>query len=375
MTGSDEIQRQIYEAICAGNLNDTMKVVDTTPDILKENWNVSDSFLHLAALKGQDIVCEALIDAGIDVNIPGDGSATPISNAAAYGHLSTTKILLKRGAIVDGISTSISTPLINASIDGHLEIVKLLIDAGAEINREHLRLPQTALDFAVFYSVKNTRQLEVADLLRSHGAIRPYTEKHDWKDLPGRLYIEHIERAIGGFVNPLAVSQNKFRQGLITATYKARIPKKYDYQIVFTVGLASIGIELAICLPSAWPLNRASLQEPRFNWPIQMLNKLIAAQLDGLGLCHGDVLNLDHPALVGVEVSPGIKQWIVVLNQTIENEREGDARIPRTLLLVPVTTKLLQTKDQALIFADKKSQIKWEKLALSYTWQAVATTL
>ena len=198
MAVADAIRRQMYEAVTSGAVVDMMHVVEKHPDVLGECWNASDSFLHLAAMKGQDDICAALIEAGLDVNAAGGASATPLGNAAAHGQPSTARLLLAKGAAVDGLPTSTATPLMNAAVDGHVDVARLLIDAGADVNREHLKLPHTALDFAIFYQVKGTGQAQVAELLRSHGAIRPYTEKHDWAAVPGQHFIEHVERALAG---------------------------------------------------------------------------------------------------------------------------------------------------------------------------------
>ena len=113
-----------------------------------------------------------------------------------------------------------------AAVDGYVEIAGTLIDAGAEVNREHLRLPQTALDLAVVYRFKNPGQEKVAELLRANGAIRSYTEKHGWNGIRGQFYIEHIERALGGFANPIAIPAVIPVLNAKYAIYRARIPKK-----------------------------------------------------------------------------------------------------------------------------------------------------
>src|SRR5207244_265105 len=178
-----KIRRQLFEAVCAGDADGIRIIAANDPEALREGWGGwgGASYLHLAAAEGHTNVCTALIELGIDINTPvPETGVVPLDKAASAGHLNTVQWLLKRGAAVDGLPTSISTPLMGAAIEGRLEITTLLLDGGAEINREHLRLPQTALDFAVFYQVKKTGQEAVATLLRERGGIRPYTEKHDW---------------------------------------------------------------------------------------------------------------------------------------------------------------------------------------------------
>ncbi len=365
-----ETRKQLSEAVHTGDIGRIRSVASRNPAAIREGWlgrATGASYLHLAARKGQTDTCAVLVDLGIDINrpCPDEGNGVPLGDAATGGHLATVRWLLKHGASVDALPTTVATPLMAASLEGHLDIARLLLDAGAEVNREHLRLPQTALDFAVFYQVKKTGQDAVAALLRERGGIRPYTEKHDWNGVPGQPYIEHVERAVGGFVNPLAASQFELGIGQAVTIRKVRIPKKYDYQLLFTVGLAASGFELALCLPSAWPLNQSSLQTAQYRWPIDLLVKLGIARVDGRRLGHGDLLNTDDPVLARVGVPEEVRQWIVGTNQIIEAEREGDSKIAQTLLLVPITTKRpLKSGLELSALADKKSKAKWEKIAL-----------
>ncbi len=364
-------EQQLIEAIVDGDSGAIRKIVETTHFDLKDGWlgdkeGLGAGYLHLAASEGQTKVCQTLVELGIDVNATdSDANVVAMDEAATEGHLDTVRWLLDQGACVDGLSSSVATPLMGAAIEGHLEVTRMLLDAGAEVNREHLRLPQTALDFAVIYKMKGSGQDAVATLLLECGGGRPYTEKHNWKGVHGQFYIEHIERAVGGFVNPLVASCVELSKGQLIEIRKVRIPKKYDYQLLFSVGLSSTGFELAICLPSAWPLNQMSLLEPRFNWPVDILNKFGAAQLNGLGLQHGDLLDADNPTFADIKVATEIKQWVVALNENIETEHEEDFRIPRTLLLVPVRTKkIARSGAVGQNLADQKCKAKWNKLSL-----------
>lgn len=230
-----------------------------------------------------------------------------------------------------------------------------------------MQLPQTALDAAIAYQFLNTGQDAVATLLREHGGIRPYTEVHDWSGVPGQRYIEHIERAIGAIVNPLTASETTLNSGNTLAIRKIRIPiapTKFDYQLLFTIGLPTKGFELALCLPSAWPLNRSSLKESRFAWPIEFLNQIGTDVANGLELVHGDLVNMDSSSLTGVGIPENIKQWVVSINQQIEAEREDDFLIPRTLILSPITSKKpVKPGAEALALADKRQAAKWKALS------------
>ncbi len=367
MTIPIEVKKQMFESVIKGDVKTIQKIAKEHQDVLHKGWagETGPGYLHLAASERQLNVCKALVKLGIDINITDNERSVPLVKAATTGDRATVQWFLENGANADGVPRTIATPLMFAAIEGHLEVTRLLLDADAEINREHLRLPQTALDFAEFYKVKQTGQENVADFLRERGGIRPYTEKHDWRNVPGQLYIEHIERAVGGFVNPIVADRLESETGRSIDFRKVRIPKKYDYQLLFTVGLSDSGFELALCLPSAWPFNRMSMLEPRLNWPLEMIKEISRSQLNGFELKHGDLLSADHSSIASFKETSGIEQWVVALNDDIETEHEGDIKIARTLLIVPVKTKKLAAPGKGgLKLADQKRGAKWEKLSL-----------
>ena len=94
MNQSELVEKNLFDAIFRGDVEGVKKIIKAQPEVLLENWNVGDSFLHLAASKGQDLLCQELIKAGIDVDRPGSAGWTPLGEASAYGKLSTVKLLL-----------------------------------------------------------------------------------------------------------------------------------------------------------------------------------------------------------------------------------------------------------------------------------------
>jgi hypothetical protein len=324
------------------------------------------SYLHLAAGEGQAEVCSALVELGIDINIDtAPGNAVPLQKAARHGHLGTVQWLLDHGARVDGQPTSGTTPLMAAAIEGHVDVVRLLLDAGAEINRDNLYSPQTALDLAIQYRVKQSGQDAVAALLRERGGIRPYYERHDWTGVPGQLHIECIERAIRLCVNPIPLAETHLPGGTAVTVRRTRVPKKPYEQLLFTIQHVRSRTELALCLPSAWPFNNGTMEDPRYTWPISLLLQLTAAMVQGgLELAHGDALDATHPALQGFSWPAAIRQWMVVLHGSIEAERALGRGIPRTLFLVPILTKKTFQGPEARAKANKLKSAKWKALTL-----------
>lgn len=348
-------------------------VATQAPQLLHEGWlgGAGSTFLHLAAGKGKTSICAVLVEMGMDVDVPDpDNYGTPLESAAG-GHLDTVKWLLKHGACPNGWPTSIATPLISAAVDGSVDIARALVDAGAEVNREHLRMPQTALDFAEAYKVKGSGQDTVADFLRERGGIQPYVDPHDWSKVPGGAYIQHIEQQIGS-INPIRIKSQATEDCSFTVRKCAISPichgrKRWsneEYKLILTAGLSdSIGAELAMCLPWGWPLNTDSLKMPQFNWPVTLLTRLAnAAKDDGLKLEHGFIIDIMHTALKEVEEVASVPQWVFVYHESLNIKR--DSTVPDTLLLTPIVRKSPIPVSAGLSTADKKKSAKWKALAV-----------
>ncbi|XP_017759150.1 PREDICTED: protein fem-1 homolog B [Eufriesea mexicana] len=102
------------------------------------------TLLIIAARYGRDKVVKILLDKfKPDLEQEGtvrfdDGysieNATALWCAAAAGHLTVVKILVKAGANVDHRTKNLSTPLRAACFNGRLDIVKYLIEHNADIN-------------------------------------------------------------------------------------------------------------------------------------------------------------------------------------------------------------------------------------------------
>lgn len=99
---------------------------------------------------------KALIEAGADVNVPGEWLGyTPLHWAAAGGHVDVIKLLLDNGAHVDARTTPIPplmaktqlTPLHLAARSDRLGAVEALLEAGAEVNARDF-LGETSLHAA-----------------------------------------------------------------------------------------------------------------------------------------------------------------------------------------------------------------------------------
>jgi len=120
--------------------------------------------LFEAVKQGNIDKAKELLDKGINVNVRGDYSWTPLHLAARNKHVDLTKFLLEYGADINARSMSGRTPLYYAVWNRYTDIVKLLLDHGADINVQSMsgRTP-------LYYAVWN-RYTDIVKLLLDHGA-------------------------------------------------------------------------------------------------------------------------------------------------------------------------------------------------------------
>ena len=140
--------------------------------------------IHLAA--GQNDGTQANINvikkhlaAETDVNEKdiSDGGKTPLMHAVFWGHKEIAKLLVSNGADIDLTDADAGASSLHYSVLGHYweptedrySIVKFLLESGAAVNvisRSSLvtRSGGTTLDMA-----NESKQIEIADLLRKHG--------------------------------------------------------------------------------------------------------------------------------------------------------------------------------------------------------------
>ena len=141
---------------------------DNNIDTTKYLSHQKDAALLVAAVEANKIkLIKALVDDGVDINIPllGDGTAlmiavqnnnvammnellllnanpdgispgdgSPLIIAAKRGDVKLAKVLIKHGSNVNIFAEGDETPLINASKNNYYEMVKFLVEHGADIN-------------------------------------------------------------------------------------------------------------------------------------------------------------------------------------------------------------------------------------------------
>src|SRR5690606_429787 len=115
------------------------------------------------ARDGDAEALEAMLSAGLPVNLADLKGNTLLMLAAYNGNVDATRLLLRFGADVDRRNNRGQTPLGGVAFKGDLEIAKILLDAGADINADNGG-GSTPLIYASMFG-----RGEMADFLRQRG--------------------------------------------------------------------------------------------------------------------------------------------------------------------------------------------------------------
>jgi len=112
-------------------------------------------------------IVKLLLDKGADVNGQGEYYGNALQAAARYGNKTIVSLLLDKGANVNAQGGCSGNALQAAARYGHKTVVKLLLDKGADVNAEGGKYGN-ALSAAT-----QCGQDAIVQLLLNHGAIDP----------------------------------------------------------------------------------------------------------------------------------------------------------------------------------------------------------
>ncbi|XP_059194644.1 inversin isoform X2 [Centropristis striata] len=146
-----------------------------------------------AAGKGSDDVISTMLalTPHIDINMADKYGGTAIHAASLSGHVSTVKLLLERGAMVDSLDVMKHAPLFRACEMGHRDVILTLIKGSARVDLVDVD-GHTALHWAALGG-----NAEVCQILMENG-ISPNVQ-----DQAGRTPLQCA--AYGGYITCMAV--------------------------------------------------------------------------------------------------------------------------------------------------------------------------
>ncbi|XP_058120445.1 tonsoku-like protein [Anopheles ziemanni] len=140
------------EANLGGGIGSGKKLNDSIPDALNASTsaqgrtrkrgmtfavrrnNKGETQLHQAAIAGNTVLVERLLEQGHPVNVRDHAGWLPLHEACIHGHADIVTTLLDRGAHMNdkgGTSCDGITPLYDACCNGRLEVIEVLLDRGA----------------------------------------------------------------------------------------------------------------------------------------------------------------------------------------------------------------------------------------------------
>ncbi|CAG11933.1 unnamed protein product, partial [Tetraodon nigroviridis] len=118
------------------NNAETVRVFLSHPSVKDEPDLEGRTAFMWAAGKGSDDVIRTMLGLTphIDINMADKYGGTALHATSLSGHVSTVKLLLERGAMVDSLDVMKHTPLFRACEMGHRDVILTLIKGGAQVD-------------------------------------------------------------------------------------------------------------------------------------------------------------------------------------------------------------------------------------------------
>lgn len=282
-----EMLKRITVALNENDVDGFRSLLSIYPAYLR--WeDGSDLWMHSAAQGGQLAMIQVLVELGLDINEPPriETPGTPpnpyfqpegpIVGAASRGHLEVVRWLLDQGAKINYVvhDKRRCLPLEFAAMNGHLEVVKLLVERGADlVSSPGYKNAVTLAEESGWYDVR--------DYLRSVGMrTRRESTPPDYASAHARFL-----KAMTNRLGPLGDWRLEVAGEPPVTLHVIPANEKSSMQTLFTVGLSDHPLprgrlehactELRCMLPADWLLDETALANPRTNWPVLELKRLV----------------------------------------------------------------------------------------------------
>uniref|UniRef100_A0A8B9K5L5 Inversin n=1 Tax=Astyanax mexicanus TaxID=7994 RepID=A0A8B9K5L5_ASTMX len=176
------------------NYADTVAVFLKHPSVRDEPDLEGRTAFMWAAGKGSDDVIKTMLELKghvLDINMADKYGGTALHAAALSGHVSTVRLLLEKGSMVDPLDVMKHTPLFRACEMGHRDVILTLIKGGARVDLVDID-GHSALHWAALGG-----NAEVCEVLMENG-ISP-----NLQDQAGRTPLQCA--AYAGYINCMAL--------------------------------------------------------------------------------------------------------------------------------------------------------------------------
>lgn len=273
--------QELYEALTeAIETENTQRLREIVQEHRRQVIDASRlaEFLALAAERNKLKSLETLVDLGADVNSQYMMSE-PAYWAAFDGAYEAVEWLLDHGANLNRNKNGVPEcrTLDAAAIAGHLNIVKLLVERGAAINGAHPE--HNALSMAMTHG-----RTDVVEYLRSKGAKTPWELRGEPPPKPAReadSILGYVEHCLGPAE---ALSLQEVVAG--SPPIAIHVFRSEEENVLVTEGMSSLPMavpagaeefqfaELVLRLPVDWPLDPKSLGSPEHFWPVEWLRRI-----------------------------------------------------------------------------------------------------
>lgn len=153
--------------------------------------------LHDAALAGDVLRLQEILDGGENVNTTNEYRSTALLYAAKANQMEAAALLIRHGARVDASNNARTTALHCAASSGHLLMCKFLIDKGADLRKQD-EDTDTALDVAKEEGQQDVcAYLEAVHMALAEGELREAMASDDVRTITLAVDRAEDEEVVG----------------------------------------------------------------------------------------------------------------------------------------------------------------------------------
>ena len=154
-------------AIRRGDQQTILALVDSGVDINLPLARTGTALMQAVRQRDEALV-RLLLSLGADPNQAAQRAGNPLILAAAYGHVAIAELLLAAGADINAVVPRDETPLINAAHAGQLAMVRFLVERGADIHLGVRTSIHDGLDYRT--PLNRARTGAIREFLQARGA-------------------------------------------------------------------------------------------------------------------------------------------------------------------------------------------------------------